>query len=282
MNTNTTETSWAESSPDEWIATGRHQQTLPIGVYRPITRQGHFFYRKQAIVTDELLSFDDSVFSAIVDEINSFWEKGDLFASYNFLQRRGYLFYGPPGSGKTAFTNQIIQTTIKNNGVAFMCDDPETLAQSILHFRKYEPTRKVVVLYEDIDSIIANYGENELLSCLDGQTQSNHVLNIATTNYPEKLDRRIFNRPRRFDQIIKIGFPSKEIRKQYFIFKLKISESEVESWLDHSEGFSFSACADLVINVKILGNSLIDSAKTVRHTMTVVANSSDFKDGNEN
>ena len=57
--------------------------------------------------------------------------------------------------------------------------------------RSIEPDTQIVCLFEDIDAYIGTYGEEEILSLLDGETQINKVLNVATTNYPRKLDQRI-------------------------------------------------------------------------------------------
>jgi ATP-dependent 26S proteasome regulatory subunit len=54
------------------------------------------------------------------------------------------------------------------------------------------------------------------LSVLDGENQVDKVLNIATTNYPEKLDRRLVGRPRRFDRLIYIDMPNHVVRREYF------------------------------------------------------------------
>ena len=40
------------------------------------------------------------------------------------------------------------------------------------------------------------------------------------TNYPEKLDKRVKSRPRRFDRVVKINNPNKEMRKKFFEIKL--------------------------------------------------------------
>ena len=64
------------------------------------------------------------------------------------------------------------------------------------------------------------HGDSELLQWLDGSHQINKVINIATTNYPERLDRRIVSRPRRFDRIIKIEAPAARIRETYLAKKL--------------------------------------------------------------
>lgn len=272
------EFSWAEGSKNNCFVVGRNTKVLPSGFYT--TRQnddGSYSYYRQTVKTDELISFRNSPVAEILDEIKKFWNNSDKFKQYGFLQRRGYMFYGPPGSGKTAIAEQIVYSTVANGGVAFMCrNDPEDFSGGLAWFRKFEPERQIVCLFEDIDSIINNYGDSQLLSCLDGENQVDHVLNIATTNYPESLDKRIINRPRRFDRIIKIGFPDAEIREQYFITKLNISPTEVKEWVTVTENFSFAAMTDLVINVKCFGFALNDSAKKVSATLNVKADSKDF------
>lgn len=272
------EFSWAEGSKSNCFVVGRNTKVLPSGFYT--TRQnedGSYSYYRQTVKTDELISFKNSLAAEILGEIKQFWNNADKFKQYGFLQRRGYMFYGPPGSGKTAITEQIVSSTVSNGGVAFMCrNDPEDFSGGLAWFRKYEPERQIVCLFEDIDSIIDRYGESDLLSCLDGENQVDHVLNIATTNYPEELDKRIINRPRRFDRIVKIGFPDAKIREQYFITKLNISPTEVKKWVNVTKNFSFAAMTDLVINVKCFGYTLDDSAKKVSSTLNVKADSKDF------
>ena len=64
------------------------------------------------------------------------------------------------------------------------------------------------------------YGDSELLQWLDGNHQVNKSINLASTNYPEKLDRRITSRPRRFDRILRIDNPNARLRAAYFARKL--------------------------------------------------------------
>ena len=45
-------------------------------------------------------------------------------------------------------------------------------------------------------------------------------VNLATTNYPEKLDRRIISRPRRFDRILRIDAPDARRREAYIAQKV--------------------------------------------------------------
>ena len=260
-------TQWTQAGPDAFIAIPSSFPKLKAGVYTITLRQGRVNYHLKQIKVDELLRFPDSQSDKILNEITSFWKLGSKFKHYGFLHRRGYLLWGPQGSGKTAIVQLVVADIVKSGGLVFICDHPSLLECALSEFRTIEPSRPIVCLFEDIDAIVAKYGEDELLSLLDGETQIDKVLNIATTNYPEKLDKRIVARPRRFDRRIKIGMPSAEVRRVYFQEKLKITVKEIDEWVKQTEKFSFASCAELVISVKCLGIDFKEALIILRKLM---------------
>src|SRR5438477_3780663 len=188
---------------------------------------------------DDLIDFADSLPARILGEIENFWSLGELFSKHGYLHRRGYLLYGPQGSGKSSVVHQVVHRIIKAGHVAVFCEHPGFLTRAMEVFRKIEPDRPVICLFEDIDASIETHGDSELLQWLDGSHQINKVINIATTNYPERLDRRIVSRPRRFDRIIKIESPSAAIRETYLTRKLpELAADELTRWVGVTEGLS--------------------------------------------
>src|ERR1043165_2433634 len=251
-------------------------KTIEPGLYALEPRPGRMVFMPKDVKIDDLLRFPDSKSDRILNEITEFWNRHDYFLKYGFLHRRGYLFYGPQGSGKTALVQQIIADIIKQQGTVFLCENPSLLNKGLTIFRQVEPKRRIVCLFEDIDAIISSHGEDELLSLLDGENQVDQVLNIATTNYPERLDKRIVARPRRFDRIVLIKMPGAGIRRDYFNKKLKIESDELELWVKSTKGFSFAACAELVISVKCLGHTFEDSVETLRALLETNKSSKDY------
>lgn len=270
---------WSAIGSRQYIGVSDTQKSLKPGMYVNVATQRGMVFERLDVKVDDLLRFPDSISDKIIKEIEVFWNRFDIFKEYGFLHRRGYMFYGPPGSGKTALVQQIVSGIIQDGGIVFNCDNPETLNEALTTFRQIEPTRKVVCLFEDIDAIIDEYGDPELLSLLDGENQIDQVLNIATTNYPEKLDPRIVSRPRRFDRRIKIGMPGEDIRRMYFEKKLKITSAELDKWVKATDQFSFAACAELVISVKCLGNPFKDSVKIIKELIETKSSSSEYKEG---
>src|SRR5947209_7452895 len=72
--------------------------------------------------TDELVSFKTGVFAEITQEIDEFWKRGTLYKQFGFLHRRGYLFYGPQGCGKSSLVHQIAQGIATAGHIALVAD----------------------------------------------------------------------------------------------------------------------------------------------------------------
>jgi SpoVK/Ycf46/Vps4 family AAA+-type ATPase len=175
------------------------------------------------------------------------------------------LFFGKQGCGKSSLIHQIIARVVTDGFVAFFCDYPYNFIEAATKFRQVEPERPMVCIFEDIDAIIEQYGDSYLLQWLDGNSQVNKAINLASTNYPEKLDRRIISRPRRFDRILKIEPPDEKVRHAYFARKLPdLATSERQQWVSLTDGLPYAALAEMVISVCCLGNELEETAKLLR------------------
>lgn len=254
------------------------KKKLDSGMYCGVqVRNGEIGLEKMPINIDELLNFPDSCIDKILVEIDGFWNKSAVFQKYKFLHRRGYMFYGPHGSGKSSLVQQIIKQIIERGGLVLLCDEhPKFFNGALSQIRAVEPNRQLVCIFEDIDAIIKKYGESEILSILDGENQVDKVLNIATTNYPENLDPRIVARPRRFDRVIRIDWPSADVRRYYFKHKLAIEDAELEKWVTATDKFSFAACAELVISVKCLDQPFDKTVEKLRELNKGKANSKEY------
>src|SRR5205814_2097739 len=150
------------------------------------------------------------------------------------------------GCGKSSLIHQIIARVVEAGHVAFFCAYPPYFRATLARFREAEPNRPVVCIFEDIHAIIKQYGDSELPQMLDGNAQVNKVVNLASTNYPERLDRRIIARPRRFDRLLKIEPPEAPLREAYFARKLpELTRDELAQWVEVSAGLPFAALTEL-------------------------------------
>ena len=271
---------WSMVQPNTYTCVPATTRQLPAGLYQVIpSRHSSILFERMNSHVDELLKFPDTMLQGVLDDIATFWTKGAAFRHHGFLHRRGYLFFGPQGSGKTSLVQQIISQAVHDSDIVLYCTKPLLLQMGLAMFRAVEPKRRIVCVFEDIDAIIKECGDDCLLSLLDGENQIDEVLNIATTNYPELLDKRLVNRPRRFDRVIKIGWPSAVIRRMYFARKLKVQDSELDRWVAASDKLSFAAMAELVISVECLGHDFDTTVKLLLAQNQAKPSSAEFDCG---
>jgi energy-coupling factor transporter ATP-binding protein EcfA2 len=244
---------------DIYWGTSETCEMLPGGVYVcAYSQENGANVIRQKICTDDLLDLPDEASAELITEFEKFWQREPDFRSRGFLLKRGFLLWGPPASGKTTTVNLFSRKLIENyNGVILLIDHPQTFSPVLKLLRKIEPRRRIVVVMEDIDAMVARWGESEFLALLDGETQTDSIVFVATTNYPERLDRRFVDRPSRFDTIRYIGMPSEAARRVYLTTKEpSLSQDELEGWLRASDGFSIAHLKEMIIAVKCLGQPL--------------------------
>lgn len=256
---------WTFVGDSTFIGIGDTIKGLHAGVYTiDITNTGTVLFQKKTLYTDELFEFKDSIIDGVIKEIEKFWDSKEIFKRFGFLHRRGFMLYGKQGCGKSGTIQLIVKKIVERDGIVILCDSPNRMKEGLKVLRKIEPHRHLVCIFEDIDAIIRHHNEEEILSMLDGEDQIDDVLNIATTNYPERLDKRIVARPRRFDRLIKILPPSAIVRREYFSKKFKVTDEELDQWVEASNDFTFAAMTDLVISVKVLGYPFDESIKKLQ------------------
>src|SRR5271168_4630514 len=216
---------------------------------------GVVYYNKTKILTDKLIELDDSAAERVIDGIEVFWESKDKFDSFGILFKRGILMWGPAGSGKTATVNMLMNDLVKRGGMVVIVQSPPTAIQGLHELRRIEPERPIIVVLEDIEEMIDNYGEHGLLGLLDGEHQVSNVVVLATTNYPERLGERIINRPSRFDEVILVDMPSAKGRFRYLKHVLKdtVPDEELQTWVTATDKLSIAHLRELIVATQCLG-----------------------------
>lgn len=247
--------------------------TIPAGEYFP-----DYNYQidqpsltKKVVISDDLVNLPDASIQQVLTSISKFWSLEHKFQEHGFVWKRGILLWGPPGGGKTTTIHLLAQEIVNNNGITIYGDvnEPYKLSQSIRALRQIEPKRPLVVVLEDIDAIRSE-NESEVLSLLDGEEHTDNIVYLASTNYPEKLDPRIINRPSRFDEIIYIGLPNEESRRLFIETKGKsLSKTQINEWVSLTEGFSISHLKEVLVSVECLGNELEATIKRLREMYNI-------------
>ena len=231
-------------------------KTVSAGIYK-INNDGQMV--KQSVSFDGLYRFKNSEIDTIINDVNTFWERKDIFIKNGFLHKRGILLEGPPGSGKSSVITLLINELIKKyEGVVFLINNVNDFVKiyDFLKgtFRRIEPNRFIITIIEDIDKLVSNSGiEPEVLDFLDGKNSINHHLVITTSNDTSDLSDALL-RVSRIDTKYYLGAASKDTREQYFINK-GITGDLLEKYVEKSEDLTVSELKELYIGTFILGKN---------------------------
>ncbi|CAD6886117.1 unnamed protein product [Tilletia laevis] len=170
----------------------------------------------------------------LVKDVEVFMQRGSWYAERGIPYRRGYLLYGPPGSGKSSLITALAGFHNLNICLLSLSDRGLT-DDKLLHLLANAPERSILIL-EDIDVAFAsrdaapisnNNGSQQggsgsgpaatrtnitfsgLLNALDGVASSEERIVFMTTNYPERLDPALV-RPGRVDRRFELGDADEE------------------------------------------------------------------------
>ena len=191
----------------------------------------------------------DSIFLSnkqdILDDLEFFKRERDIYAKLGVPYKRGYVFHGTPGNGKSALAfaiGEYLKYDIYVLSLSDMRDSDLTKA-----FSRIPP--KSIILIEDIDSFYNGreaQGENKvsfstLLNVLSGVAQKNDIITIFTTNIFESLDPALL-RDSRCDFSAEIKNPTKEVVEQYLSY---VFEKEIT--LSFTPNLGFSALQNIVL-----------------------------------
>ncbi|GAA6008378.1 bifunctional AAA family ATPase chaperone/translocase BCS1 [Rhodotorula paludigena] len=152
---------------------------------------------------------DEGVKERVVQDVQAFMQRGKWYSERGIPYRRGYLLYGPPGSGKSSFI-QALAGSLDYNICVLNLSERGLTDDKLNHLLANAPERSIMLL-EDIDAAFstrtqtgeAGFNSNVtfsgLLNALDGvaSSTSQRIL-FLTTNHLEKLDPALI-RPGRVD-----------------------------------------------------------------------------------
>jgi len=131
--------------------------------------------------------------------------------------RFGVLLEGPYGTGKTLYAFKLAYKAIRNGWSFVYCPKPEKALYVMEVANMLSKNGKgVVVFLEDVDHILGerNNMTNQISVLMDGgETKSNNVITIMTTNHVENID-PTFLRGKRIGTIVTLEHPDAATAKQ--------------------------------------------------------------------
>ncbi|KAK8048216.1 hypothetical protein PG994_009946 [Apiospora phragmitis] len=140
---------------------------------------------------------DAGMKQALIDDHVSFFESRDTYARLQVPWKRGIIYHGPPGNGKTY-------------------GGPEFSIKQI--FGKAREFAPCYLVFEDLDSLIDDRVRSYFLNEVDGLRNNDGIFMVGSTNHLDRLDPGIAKRPSRFDRKYRFPDPDRAQRVAYCEF----------------------------------------------------------------
>jgi hypothetical protein len=225
--------------------------------------EGGYWYKDEELFNSiHNASFENLILGGnlkqdIQDDIVHFLSAKETYDNYGIPWKRGILFIGSPGNGKThavkALINKLQVPCLYVKSLKSQYDNPHQSIQQV--FKRARQTAPCLLILEDLDSLIEGENRSFFLNELDGFAANTGIVILATTNFPEKIDPAILNRPSRFDRKYYFNLPGLQERLAYIKMwndKLKestgLSEAGISQAAEMTEGFSFAYMKELFLS----------------------------------
>ncbi|KPI43401.1 putative ATPase YjoB [Cyphellophora attinorum] len=161
----------------------------------------------------------------LVQTITRFYDSRDTYHRLGVPWKRGIIFYGPPGNGKTISIKATMHTlyTRKHDPIPTLYvkslqsfGGPEYSINQI--FNKARKEAPCYLVFEDLDSMVTDNVRSYFLNAVDGLSENEGILMVGSTNHLDRLDPGIAKRPSRFDRKYLFDDPDESLRVRYAEF----------------------------------------------------------------
>ncbi|OBA21665.1 hypothetical protein METBIDRAFT_32145 [Metschnikowia bicuspidata var. bicuspidata NRRL YB-4993] len=182
--------------------------------------------RKKRVMGSVIL--DEGCSEAIIADVRDFLSNGEWYHERGIPYRRGYLLYGPPGSGKTSYI-QALAGELDYDICILNLSENNLTDDRLNHLMNHIPQRSILLL-EDIDAAFNKRAQTAeqgfqsgvtfsgLLNALDGVASAEECITFMTSNHPERLDPALL-RPGRVDYKIMVGNATEsQVRRMFLRF----------------------------------------------------------------
>ncbi|KAH7343407.1 P-loop containing nucleoside triphosphate hydrolase protein [Rhizoctonia solani] len=208
----------------------------------------------------------------IQSDVTNFFASEAIYHELAIPWKRGVIFLGPPGNGKTISIKALMKSSKKPalyvKSFRGWMGEEGSMREVFGRARREAPC---LLILEDLDALINDENRSFFLNEIDGLENNDGLFIIGTTNHFERLDPGLSDRPSRFDRKYTFALPDRDERVQYAQYwqrKLKdnkdgkfhkpdqshvltFPESLVEKVADLTAGFSFAYLKEAFVSTLV-------------------------------
>ncbi len=239
---------------------GRHFRSRKRNTYEISVFNGPNIELPRTPLATESLFLPDGMLDDIDQQVAAFFRGREMFKKIGARFQRGFLFVGPPGTGKTMTMRRIVRTAYRDyKATAIAVNITRRLEDDDLAgaFAMAATRAPSVLLLDDVDSITKEscVSRASFLSMLDGLKANKGVLIIGSSNNPGHIDPALMHRPSRFDRVWTFPVPDKVLRQRYLVYRFPAMQSDIlEDIAGRTGNWSYAYLNELCISAAILAN----------------------------
>ncbi|WPG97659.1 Hypothetical protein R9X50_00043900 [Acrodontium crateriforme] len=205
---------------------------------------------------------DEDMKKGIIADVENFFDSRETYEKLRVPWKRGVIYYGKPGNGKTISIKAMMNALYKRKDPI-----PTLYVKSLSSFagpeysvnlifaqaRRYAPC---YLIFEDLDSLITDNVRSYFLNAVDGISKNDGIMMVGSTNHLERLDPSIAKRPSRFDRKWHFPDPNEAERTKYMHYwQGKLSDNNDIDFPDKlcpaiakiTSGFSFAYMQEAMV-----------------------------------
>ncbi|KAL8814978.1 MAG: hypothetical protein Q9223_005847 [Gallowayella weberi] len=229
--------------------------------------------------TWEDVILDDTMKKTLVEDVEGFFDRKDDYKQFGVPWKRGIIFHGIPGNGKTISIKALMHfLSSRSKPVPTLyvkslagCHGPHYAIRQI--FVKARETAPCLLVFEDLDSLITDQVKSFFLNEVDGLESNDGIMMIGSTNYLDRLDPGIAKRPSRFDRKYHFALPAVAERTRYCDYwRSKLSTNKSIDYppslsaavAEITDGFSFAYLKESFITSLLVTVAAVRSGDSER------------------
>jgi cell division protease FtsH len=224
----------------------------------PVVFHGRPTLRREQLVLAE------GVLEEIELEVLGIGEHRDRLRESGQHVKRGVLFHGPPGTGKTHSVRYLVSRSPEATVLLLTGGGLHMVRQACALARMLQPS---IVVLEDIDLIAQDRGYAgpfgnpllfDVLNEMDGMAEDADVAFILTTNRADILEPALAARPGRVDLAVEISLPDADARRrllELYGAGLELELGDVDEVVARTSGVTAAFIKELVRKSALLAAS---------------------------
>lgn len=202
----------------KWQDSGLNQTVLVYDGYWQRSRD--LWLAVQKASWDKVI-LDEGMKAELTGVVDKFFDSKDVYEDLGVPWKRGLIFGGEPGNGKTISIKALMHTLFFDRKdpipTLYVRDAPYNyhIRNVFTMARRLAPCMLVL---EDIETIVTPQTRSYFFNEMDGLENNDGLFVVASTNFLDRLDPGLSKRPSRFDRKYIFPIPNEHERTLYCEF----------------------------------------------------------------